>query len=183
MTNVLDQIKPQIEAASETGFEVAKIALSQIERASKHALELSKQNQEFAQIQLGSISDIKDPTQVFQFVQHQLEATAKYAAEVAKEFHELNQEFQTELGDFANSHFDAKHGEFNKFIATSLKQAPEGSEVFVSFVKQAVDAGNNAVEQARNSTKVATKLVNDTFEQVKKAAPAKSTTRSSRAAK
>lgn len=184
MTNVIDHIKPQVQAATETGFEAAALVLSQIERATKQAIELGKQQHEFAQIQFNSVTTIKDPAQVFQFVQQQIQATGKYAADLTKEVYELNQAFQSELGDFANTHFDAKHKELNQLVIDALKNAPEGSDIVVSVVKQAVDAGNSAVAEARKNAKIATKLVNDTFEQAKAhTTTAKASTRSARTAK
>lgn len=167
MQNVLNQIKPQLAAAQEAGFEVANLALSQVERATHLALEQSKHNAEFARGQFNAVSSLKDPAEVFQFVQAQLESAAKHAAAVAAEAFELSQEFQAELSDLAESHFDSNHAEANKLIVQALKNAPQGSEAAVAAVKQAVEAGNKAVAEARKAAKQATKLAQDSVEQVK----------------
>ena len=41
MQNLLDQVKPQITAASEAGYAAAQLAIFQVERASQLAAELS----------------------------------------------------------------------------------------------------------------------------------------------
>ena len=174
MQNVLNQFKPQVAAAQEANLEVANLALSQVERATELALEVSKQNAAFARSQLNAVNGLKDPAEVFQFVQGQLEAAAKHAAAVAAEAFELSQEFQAELSDLAESHFDTNHAEANKLIVQALKNAPEGSEAAVAAVKQAVEAGNKAVAEARKSAKHAAKLAKDSVAQVKgKASAAK----------
>ena len=113
------------------------------------------------------MSDLKDPAAVFQFIQSQLEASAKYAAAVATEAFELSQEFQAELSEFAETHYDAKHAEVNQLIAQSLKNAPQGSEAAVAAFKQVVEAGNQAVAQARKSAKQVADLTKHNVEQVK----------------
>lgn len=167
MSNAFEQIKPQATAAAQAGYETAELALSQVDRASKQALEHAKQHAEFAKAQFLAVSEIKDASQVFQFFQHQLEATAQYAAEVASEVYELNKEFHTELKDFAETHFDANHVYLNKLVADALKKAPEGSEAAVAAVKQAVDAGNKAIAQARDAAAQVVHQVNETVERVK----------------
>jgi len=127
-------------------------------------------------------ADLKDPAAVFQFVQSQLEASAKYAAAVATEAFELCQEFQAELAQYAESNFDSKHAEVNQLIAQSLKNAPQGSEAAVAAFKQAVEAGNNAVAQARKSAKQVAEIAKQNVEQVKgKVAAAKPAARRRRA--
>ena len=85
MQEQLKQLKPQIEASVEAAYEVANLALSQVERATELALAQSKQNAAFARQQIDAVSDLKDPAAVFHFLQGQLEASAKYAAAVATE--------------------------------------------------------------------------------------------------
>lgn len=178
MQNAVNHLKPQVAAALDASFEVATLALSQVERATHLALEQSKHNVEFARAQLNAVNGLKDPAEVFQFVQGQLEASAKYAAGLAAEAFELSQEFQAELSELAESHFDANHGEANKLIAQALKNAPQGSEAAVAAVKQAVEAGNKAVTEARKVAKQAAKLAQDSVEQVKsKVSSAKPATR------
>ena len=172
MQNQMNQLKPQIAANMEAAYEIANLALSQVERATHLALEQSKQNAVFARGQFEAVSDIKDPAAVFQFVQSQLEASAKYAAGIAAEAFELSQEFQSELSDFAETHFDAKHAEVNKLIADTLKKAPEGSEAAVAAVKQAMDAGNKAVAEARKAAKKSADLAKQSLDQLKAKAPA-----------
>ena len=167
MQDVLKQIKPQVQAQVDAAYQVANLAMSQVERATELALAQSKQNAVFARGQFDAVSDIKDPAAVLQFVQGQLEASAKYAAGVAAEAFELSQEFQAELSDLAESHFDTNHAEANKLIVQALKNAPEGSEAAVAAVKQAVEAGNKAVAEARKSAKHAAKLAKDSVAQVK----------------
>ena len=171
MQTQLNQLKPQIAANVEAAYEIANLALSQVERATQLAIEQSKQNAVFARGQFDAVSDIKDPAAVFQFVQSQLEASAKYAAGVAAEAFELSQEFQAELSEFAETHFDAKHAEVNKLIAETLKKAPQGSEAAVAAVKQAVEAGNKAVAQARTAAKKSAELAKQGLEQLKANAP------------
>jgi DNA-binding GntR family transcriptional regulator len=108
---------------------------------------------------------------VFQFVQNQLEASAKYAAGVATAAFELSQEFQTELAELAENQFEAKHAEVNQLIAETLKKAPQGSEAAVAAVKQAVEAGNKAVAQARTAAKKSAELAKQGLEQLKANAP------------
>ena len=148
-------------------YEVANLALSQVERATELALAQSKQNAVFAREQMNAVADLKDPAAVFQFMQSQLEASAKYAAAVATEAFELSQEFQSELAQYAESNFDSKHAEVNQLIAQSLKNAPQGSEAAVAAFKQAVEAGNNAVAQARKSAKQVAEIAKQNVEQVK----------------
>ena len=171
MQDQLKQLKPQIEASVGAAYEVANLALSQVERATELSLAQSKQNAAFAKSQLQAVSDLKDPAAVFQFVQHQLEASAKYAAGVAAAAFELSQEFQTELADLAETQFDAKHAEVNKLIVETLKNAPQGSEAAVAAVKQAVEAGNKAVAQARTAAKKSAELAKQGLEQLKASAP------------
>ena len=52
MQNQLNQLKPQIAANVEVAYDIANLALSQVERATQLALEQSKQNAEFARAQL-----------------------------------------------------------------------------------------------------------------------------------
>lgn len=172
MQNQLNQLKPQISANVEAAYEIANLALSQVERATQLALEQSKQNAQFARSQFDAVSDIKDPAAVLQFVQSQLEASAKYAAGIAAEAFELSQEFQAELSEYAETHFDAKHAEVNKMIAETLKKAPQGSEAAVAAVKQAMDAGNKAVTEARKAAKKSADLAKQSLEQLKSKAPA-----------
>jgi len=172
MQNQLNQLKPQISANVEAAYEIANLALSQVERATQLALEQSKQNAQFARGQFDAVSDIKDPAAVLQFVQSQLEASAKYAAGIAAEAFELSQEFQAELSEYAETHFDAKHAEVNKMIAETLKKAPQGSEAAVAAVKQAMDAGNKAVTEARKAAKKSADLAKQSLEQLKSKAPA-----------
>ena len=167
MQDVLKQIKPQVQANVDAVYEVANLALSQVERATELALAQSKQNAVFAREQMNAVADLKDPAAVFQFMQSQLEASAKYAAAVATEAFELSQEFQSELAQYAESNFDAKHAEVNQLIAQSLKNAPQGSEAAVAAFKQAVEAGNNAVAQARKSAKQVAEIAKQNVEQVK----------------
>lgn len=171
MQDQLKQLKPQIEASVGAAYEVANLALSQVERATELSLAQSKQNAAFAKSQLQAVTDLKDPAAVFQFVQHQLEASAKYAAGVAAAAFELSQEFQTELADLAETQFDAKHAEVNKLIVETLKNAPQGSEAAVAAVKQAVEAGNKAVAQARTAAKKSAELAKQGLEQLKASAP------------
>jgi hypothetical protein len=171
MQDQLKQLKPQIEASVGAAYEVANLALSQVERATELSLAQSKQNAAFAKSQLQAVTDLKDPAAVFQFVQHQLEASAKYAAGVAAAAFELSQEFQTELADLAETQFDAKHAEVNKLIVDTLKNAPQGSEAAVAAVKQAVEAGNKAVAQARTAAKKSAELAKQGLEQLKASAP------------
>jgi hypothetical protein len=171
MQDQLKQFKPQIEASVEAAYEVANLALSQVERATELSLAQSKQNAAFAKSQLQAVSDLKDPAAVFQFVQSQLEASAKYAAGVATAAFELSQEFQTELADLAESRFDNQHAEVNKLIVETLKKAPQGSEAAVAAVKQAVEAGNQAVAQARTAAKKSAELAKQGLEQLKANAP------------
>jgi len=171
MQNVAQQLKPQVAANLEASYEVANLALSQVQRASQLALEQSKQNAEFARAQLAAAEQLKDPAAVFQFVQGQLEASVKYAAGIAAEAFELSQEFQAELSDLAETRFDAKQAEVNKLIADTLKNAPQGSEAAVAAVKQAMDAGNKAVAQARTAAKKSAELAKQGLEQLKANAP------------
>ncbi len=171
MQDQLKQLKPQIEASVGAAYEVANLAVSQVERATELSLAQSKQNAAFAKSQLQAVTDLKDPAAVFQFVQHQLEASAKYAAGVAAAAFELSQEFQTELADLAETQFDAKHAEVNKLIVDTLKNAPQGSEAAVAAVKQAVEAGNKAVAQARTAAKKSAELAKQGLEQLKASAP------------
>ena len=173
MQNVAQQLKPQVAANLEASYEVANLALSQVQRASQLALEQSKQNAEFARAQLAAAEQLKDPAAVCQFVQGQLEASVKYAAGIAAEAFELSQEFQAELSDLAETRFDAGHSEVNKLIADTLKKAPQGSEAAVAAVKQAVEAGNNAVAQARQAAKQVASLAKQSVEQAKAQMPAK----------
>ncbi|MFZ9554892.1 MAG: phasin family protein [Limnohabitans sp.] len=171
MQDQLKQFKPQIEASVEAAYEVAHLALSQVERAAELSLAQSKQNAAFAKSQLQAVTDLKDPAAVFQFVQNQLEASAKYAAGVATAAFELSQEFQTELAELAENQFEAKHAEVNQLIAETLKKAPQGSEAAVAAVKQAVEAGNKAVAQARTAAKKSAELAKQGLEQLKANAP------------
>lgn len=172
MQNQLNQFKPQISANVEAAYDIANLALSQVERATQLALQQSKQNALFARGQFDAVSDIKDPAAVLQFVQGQLEASAKYAAGIAAEAFELSQEFQAELSEFAETHFDSKHAEVNKMIAETLKKAPQGSEAAVAAVKQAMDAGNKAVAEARKAAKKSADLAKQSLDQLKAKAPA-----------
>jgi len=172
MQTQINQLKPQIAANVDAAYEIANLALSQVERATQLAIEQSKQNAAFARGQFDAVSDIKDPAAVFQFVQSQLEASAKYAAGVAAEAFELSQAFQAELSEYAETHFDAKHAEVNKLIADTLKKAPEGSEAAVAAVKQAMDAGNKAVAEARKAAKKSAELAKQGLDQLKAKAPA-----------
>lgn len=167
MQNLLDQVKPQITAASEAGYAAGQLAISQVERASQLVVELSKSNTEFAQEQVTAAYDLKDISQVFQFVQSQLEASATRAAEVANEAFELSQKFQAEIVKLAESQFDDSQAEVNKLFAQALKNAPAGSEAAVAAVQQAVEAGNKAVAEARKNAKQAVKLAQDSVEQIK----------------
>ena len=108
MQNVLDQVKPQVAAASEAGYAVAQLAISQVERASQLAVELSKSNAEFAQEQVSAAYELKDFSQVFQYAQSQLEASATRAAEVANEAFELSQKFQAEIVKLGVSSFSVQ---------------------------------------------------------------------------
>ena len=182
MQDVLNQIKPQVQAQVDAAYEVANLAMSQVERATELALAQSKQNAAFARQQIDAVADLKDPAAVFQFLQGQLEASAKYAAAVATEAFELSQEFQAELSEYAETHFDSKHAEVNALIAQSLKNAPQGSEAAVAAFKQVVEAGNQAVTQARKSAKQVAELTKQNVEQVKgKVAAAKPAARRRRA--
>ena len=84
---------------------------------------------------------------------------------------ELSQEFQAELADLAETQFDAKQAEVNKLVADTLKNAPQGSEAAVAAVKQAMDAGNKAVAQARTAAKKSAELAKQGLEQLKANAP------------
>ena len=171
MQNAFDHIKPQVAANLETAYEVADLAISQIERATELSLALNKQNTAFSKEQVNAATELKDPAAVFQFVQAQLEASAKYAASVAQEAFELSQQFQAEVSEFAETHFDANHAEANKLIAQALQNAPQGSEAVVAAVKQAVEAGNKAVTEARKAAKQSAQLAKENFEQLKAHAP------------
>jgi len=178
MQNAFEQIKPQVTANLATAHEVAELAISQIERATELALELSKQNNSFAHNQVNASVDLKDPAAVFQFVQDQLKASAAQAAAVAQEAFELGQVFQVEVSSFAESHFDNAHSEANKLVAQALKNAPQGSEAAVAAVKQAVEAGNKAVAEARKVAKKSADMAKESFEKLKAEAPvAKKATR------
>lgn len=171
MQNAFEQIKPQVTANLETAYEVADLAISQIERATELSLALNKQSSAFAQSQVNAATELKDPAAIFQFIQSQLEASAKHAAAVAQEAFELGQQFQAEVSEFAESHFDAGHAEANKLIAQALKNAPQGSEAAVAAVKQAVEAGNKAVAETRKAAKQSAQMAKDNFEQLKAHAP------------
>ena len=94
MQNQLNQLKPQIAANVEVAYDIANLALSQVERATQLALE------------------------------------------------------------------------------QTLKKAPEGSEAAVAAVKQAMDAGNKAVAEARKAAKKSAELAKANLDQLKAKAPA-----------
>lgn len=167
MQNLLDQAKPHFTAASEASHAAAQLAISQVERASQLAVELSKSHAEFSQEQVSAAYGLKDLPQVFQYVQSQLEASAARAAEVANEAFELSQKFQAEIVKLAEAQFDNNQAEVNKLVAQALKNAPAGSEAAVAAVQQAVEAGNKALAEARKHAKQAAKLAQDSVEQVK----------------
>ena len=56
MQDQLKQLKPQIEASVEAAYEVANLALSQVERATELALAQSKQNAVFAREQMNAVA-------------------------------------------------------------------------------------------------------------------------------
>jgi Phasin protein len=182
MSNALEKVQPQVKAAVQQGFEAAEIALSQIDRATKQAIEHAKQNIEFAKSHVNTLTGVKDPSQIFQLVQQQFEATAQYASEIAHEIYDLNKEFHSELSSFADSHFDTHHTQFNQLIAENLKNAPAGTEFLSEAVKHFIQASNTAVANTRAAVSNASQLAEQTIEQVKgHAVKAKPTARSSRA--
>ena len=56
MQDVLNQIKPQVQAQVDAAYEVANLAMSQVERATELALAQSKQNAAFARQQIDSVA-------------------------------------------------------------------------------------------------------------------------------
>jgi phasin family protein len=71
---------------------------------------------------------------------------------------ELFKAFEVKTAELQNS--------FHAYIESSLKNAPAGSETAVAFFKQALSAGNNAVETIQKATKHAVELAENNINAV-----------------
>lgn len=163
--------KPQVEASLKAAFEFANLSFSQVERLTELSLEQAKVNAELAQEQLASVMDIKDPAAALELFKSQLETSAKSLAGFAATAYELTQAFQAESAAFAEGHFDHAHEAANKALHDNLNKAPQGSEAAVNAVKAAVDAGNNALAEARKNAKKTAALAQEGLAKLKEHAP------------
>ena len=167
MQDQLKQIKPHVEESISQAMEVANLTLAQVERAAQLAVEQTKSNLAFTKKQLELAQDLKDPQQAVHFIQSQLEASTKHFAAVAEATYELNRSFFADLSERADGYSDQKHAEVNKLIADNLKKAPQGSDVAVAAIKEAVAVGNKAVAEARKAAKQSVEAAEQTLSQLK----------------
>ena len=167
MQDQLKQLKPQVEASLNQAMEMAQMALDQVERAAQLAADQTKQNLAFTKKQMELAQDLKDPQQAVQFIQSQLEASSKHFAAVAEATYELNRSFFAEMSERAEDYFDEKHAEVNKLVTDNLKKAPQGSDVAVAAIKEAMAVSNKAVVEARKAAKQSVEAAEQTWAQLK----------------
>jgi hypothetical protein len=165
------QVKANVQASVQSGYELANLSVSQVERLTELSLAQAKLSAELAQEQLEALFSVKDPSAAMELFKEQLEVSVKSLAGFAATAFELSQEFQTETSAFAESHFDKAHSAASKAIQDNLKNAPEGSEVAVAAVKSAIESGNQAIAQARKTAKQSAAMAQEGLAKLKEHAP------------
>jgi ElaB/YqjD/DUF883 family membrane-anchored ribosome-binding protein len=166
-----NQFKPHIEASTNSAFEFANLAFSQVERLTALSVEQAKISAELAYDQAKSLMEVKDPTAAIELFKTQMETSTKSLAGYATTVLELGEEFQTEAATFVEGHFEEAHAKANKAINELLKNAPLGSEALVTAAKAAIDAANKAIAEAQTVAKKTTEMAKQGVAELKKHAP------------
>jgi len=182
MSNIYEHLKSHTEKSIHTGRETAELVVSQIDRASKQAIEHAKQHAEFTKTHLDAALDLREITNIFQFFHNQVGATTQYLTEVGFESHDLVEVFKQEFKELTNKHFDDNHTQINNWITESLQKTPVGSELMLSMTKHAMELANTTITEIRShvnqTSNVITECMNHAKNQFSKP---KATARSSRA--
>ncbi|MFT4099874.1 MAG: phasin family protein [Burkholderiaceae bacterium] len=159
------------KAAFETFQTVALKYIESFEKLAELHLQATKASLTESTDQIKALLAAKDPKALADIAMSAAQPATDKFASYAKQVYEIANETGTEIAKLFEKQVAESNQQFSSVIDTMAKNAPAGSESFVSFVKSAVSAANTAFEQVNKATKQAVELAEANIVAASKAAP------------
>lgn len=113
-----------------------------------------------------AILSVKDAQELLALQAGLLQPLAEKTAAYSRHIYDIASSTGADLGKAIEAKATESHQAVLGFVDTALKNAPAGSESAVAFFKQAVTAGNNAVESVQKAVKQAADLAETNLQAV-----------------
>jgi phasin family protein len=121
--------------------------------------------------QIKALMSTKDAKAFADLAVSQAQPAADKATAYAKHVYEISSSIGTEFASMIEKQFADGNKQLNSAIDLMTKNAPAGSEGFVTFVKSAVSSANTAYDQVTKATKQAVEMTEANFASVTKSVP------------
>jgi phasin family protein len=171
----MNQNIEQFAQINKTAFEAFQtLALKSIQGFEKLAelnIQAAKSSVTESTDQIKALMSTKDAKAFADLAVAQAQPAADKASAYAKHVYEITSGIGTEFASLVEKQFAESSKQLNSAIDSMTKNAPAGSEGFVTFVKSAVSSANTAYDQVNKATKQAVEMTEANFASVTKSAP------------